>query len=98
MADENLNDLELELLKMNIKRTQGLQPADAGKYHHLKKKIAALKNKLRQDELKAAVRQTKPPAQRANETVKPAEEAKVKETKKPKAAKNNKQKEVGQST
>jgi ribosomal protein L29 len=52
--EENLKELELELLKMNIKRTQGLQPADAGKYHHLKKKIAALKNKIAQEELKAA--------------------------------------------
>ncbi len=39
---------------MNIKRTQGLQPADAGKYKHLKKKIAALKDKLRREELKVA--------------------------------------------
>lgn len=39
---------------MNIKKTQGLQPADAGKYRHLKKKIASLKNSLRQEELKAA--------------------------------------------
>lgn len=54
MMEENLKELELELLKMNIKKTQGLQPADAGKYRHLKKKIAALKNKLRQEELKIA--------------------------------------------
>ncbi len=33
----------MELLKMNIKKTQGLQPADAGKYKRLKKKIAKLK-------------------------------------------------------
>ena len=51
MAEENLKDLEMELLKMNIKKTQGLQPADAGKYRHLKKKIAKLKNELRQKEL-----------------------------------------------
>jgi hypothetical protein len=38
---------------MNIKRSQGLQPADAGKYKHLKKKIATLKNKLREEELKS---------------------------------------------
>lgn len=44
----------MELLKMNIKRTQGLQPADAGRYRHLKKKIAQLKNELRQKELKEA--------------------------------------------
>jgi hypothetical protein len=41
----------MELLKMNIKRTQGLQPADAGKYHRLKKKVAKLKAELRQKEL-----------------------------------------------
>ena len=51
--EENIKELKLELLKMNIKRTQGLQPADAGKYRHLKKKIAALKGGLRQEELKA---------------------------------------------
>jgi ribosomal protein L29 len=51
MAEENLKDLEMELLKMNIKKTQGLQPADAGKYRHLKKKVAQLKNELRQKEL-----------------------------------------------
>ncbi len=38
---------------MNIKKTQGLQPADAGKYRALKKKIAALKNELRTKEQKA---------------------------------------------
>jgi hypothetical protein len=38
---------------MNIKKTQGLQPADAGKYRHLKKKVAQLKNELRQKELSA---------------------------------------------
>ncbi|MCW1293889.1 MAG: hypothetical protein OH316_01060 [Candidatus Parvarchaeota archaeon] len=37
---------------MNIKRTQGLQPADAGKYRSLKKKIAKLKNEIRMNELK----------------------------------------------
>jgi hypothetical protein len=36
---------------MNIKRTQGLQPADAGKYHRLKKKVAKLKDELRRKEL-----------------------------------------------
>lgn len=41
----------MELLKMNIKKTQGLQPADAGKYRHLKKKVAQLKNELRKKEL-----------------------------------------------
>ena len=49
--EEDLKELELELLKMNIKRTQGLQPADAGKYRHLKKKIAVLKSELRKKEL-----------------------------------------------
>jgi len=38
---------------MNIKKTQGLQPADAGKYRHLKKKVAQLKNELRKKELAA---------------------------------------------
>ncbi len=38
---------------MNIKKTQGLQAADAGKYRHLKKKIAQLKNELRTKELKS---------------------------------------------
>ncbi len=52
---------------MNIKRTQGLQPADAGKYKHLKKKIAALKNSLRQEELKASNKSNVPAAK---ETVK----------------------------
>ncbi len=42
----------MELLKMNIKRTQGLQPADAGRYRHLKKKIAKLKDELRRKEIK----------------------------------------------
>jgi ribosomal protein L29 len=49
--EENLKDLEMELLKMNIKKTQGLQPADAGKYRHLKKKVAQLKNELRKKDL-----------------------------------------------
>ena len=38
-------------MTMNIKKTQGLQPADAGKYRHLKKKVAQLKNELRKKEL-----------------------------------------------
>ena len=38
---------------MNIKKTQGLPPADAGKYRHLKKKVAQLKNELRKQELSA---------------------------------------------
>ncbi len=44
----------MELLKMNIKRSQGLQAADAGKYRHLKKKIAQLKNELKMKELEAS--------------------------------------------
>ncbi len=36
---------------MNIKRTQGLQPADAGKYRHLKDKIARMKDEIRRKEL-----------------------------------------------
>ncbi|MCL5009432.1 MAG: hypothetical protein M1433_00390 [Candidatus Parvarchaeota archaeon] len=39
---------------MNIKKTQGLQAADAGKYRHLKKKIAQLKNELHKKELEAS--------------------------------------------
>ncbi|MCL4399538.1 hypothetical protein M1293_03495 [Candidatus Parvarchaeota archaeon] len=42
----------MELLKMNVKRTQGLQPADAGRYRHLKKRIAQLKDRLRKEEIK----------------------------------------------
>lgn len=56
MMEENLKDLEMELLKMNIKKTQGLQPADAGKYRHLKKKVAQLRDELRQKELSASVK------------------------------------------
>jgi hypothetical protein len=41
---------------MNIKKTQGLQPADAGKYRHLKKKVAQLRDELRQKELSASVK------------------------------------------
>ena len=44
----------MELLKMNIKRTQGLQPADAGRYRHLKKRVAQLKDRLRREEIKRA--------------------------------------------
>lgn len=44
----------MELLKMNIKKTQGLQPADAGKYKALKKKVAALKDSIRREEIKNA--------------------------------------------
>lgn len=50
--EEKIEDLEMELLKMNIKKTQGLQPADAGKYRSLKKKISKLKNELHMKELK----------------------------------------------
>lgn len=62
---------------MNIKRTQGLQPADAGKYRHLKKKIAVLKNQLRQEELKTP---KKAVAEAAN---KPEKSAVKKVSKKP---------------
>jgi ribosomal protein L29 len=42
-----LIDLQLELLKMNIKREQGLSAADAGKYRILKKKVARIKSQLK---------------------------------------------------
>ncbi len=39
-----LIDLQMELLKMNIKRRQGLSAADAGKYRRLKKTVARNKS------------------------------------------------------
>ncbi|MCL5101492.1 MAG: hypothetical protein M1348_02695 [Candidatus Parvarchaeota archaeon] len=69
---------------MNIKKTQGLQPADAGKYRHLKKKIAILKNQLRQGELKT------PGKQPATAVSKEAKKVTVKKSTIPKQASANK--------
>lgn len=43
---KELGELEMELLKMNIKREQSLSAQEAGKYRKLKKEVARMKSKL----------------------------------------------------